>query len=119
MAPGRNLSSPMPPNPPLVPIESIAAARAPNQSDRFLRSIADHLPNDLSYWDRSGICQFANQRYLDLFGLTLLQVRGLSAARLIGPQATAEIADDVAAALAGQTRQRERVRQHQGQPMHL
>ena len=119
MAPGRTLSSPMPPNPPLVPIDSIAAAREPNQSDRFLRSIADHLPNYLSYWDRSGICQFANQRYLDLFGLTLQQVRGLSAAQLIGPQAAAEIADDVAAALAGQYRQRERVRQHQGQPMHL
>ncbi len=89
------------------------------QSDRFLRSIADHLPGYLSYWDRDDICQFANQRYLDLFGMSMEQVRATPAADLIGAQASAEIAEDVAAVLQGQHRQRERVRWHQGQAMHL
>ena len=48
--------------------ESRAAMGARENSDRFLRSMADSMPNIASYWDRDLVCHFANRGYLELFG---------------------------------------------------
>ena len=37
------------------------------ESEHFLRSIADNLPDMVGYWDAHRVLRFANRSYLDWF----------------------------------------------------
>ena len=43
------------------------AMRARTESERFLRSIADNIPDMVGYWDAQRVLRFANQPYRDWF----------------------------------------------------
>ena len=91
-----------------------AALRACEDSDRFLRSIADKLPNFVSYWDLNEVCHFANQGYLDLFGVSWDELRRTPWSQLIVPDQVEANNQRVAAVYAGQVQQYERVREFKG-----
>ena len=60
-----------------------AMARA---SETRLRQIADSLPAMIAYWDRGGICRFANRGHLEEFGVTPEQMVGRSFGDVFGPE---------------------------------
>jgi two-component system, sensor histidine kinase and response regulator len=45
-----------------------AAMQARAESERFLRSVADNLPDKIAYWDDQRVCRFANKAYREWFG---------------------------------------------------
>jgi PAS domain S-box-containing protein len=53
-------------------------------SEERLRQITDNLPAMVAYWDRDGICRFANHAHYDSFGLTPQQIVGMSFGELLG-----------------------------------
>jgi PAS domain S-box-containing protein len=95
------------------------ALRAREESDRFLRSIADNLPSYVAYWGTNGLCHYANRRYLDLFGLSMEQMRRTPLDVLIGAEWEAENRARVEGVLAGVTQQYERVREVGGRKLTL
>jgi PAS domain S-box-containing protein len=54
-------------------------------SEERLRQIADNIPAMIAYWDRDGICRFANQAHFDRVGLTPEQLIGMSLEEVFGP----------------------------------
>ncbi len=60
------------------------AAKAQAGEER-LRQISDNIPAMIAYWDRDGICRFANQAHFDRFGLTPEQLVGMSLDDVFGP----------------------------------
>jgi PAS domain S-box-containing protein len=56
-------------------------------SEERLRQISDNLPALIAYWDRNGICRFANRAHYDRFKLTPEQIVGMSFAELFGAAA--------------------------------
>jgi PAS domain S-box-containing protein len=59
-------------------------------SEERLRQISDNIPAVIAYWDRDGICRFANQAHFDLFGLTPEQLVGMSLDQVFGSRAATE-----------------------------
>jgi two-component system sensor histidine kinase/response regulator len=55
----------------------LQAAKAEASQER-LRQISDSIPAMIAYWDRDGICRFANKAHFDRFGLTPEQLVGMS-----------------------------------------
>jgi PAS domain S-box-containing protein len=55
----------------------LQAAKSRTSEER-LRQIADSTPALIAYWDRDGICRFANQAHFDRLGLTPDQLVGMS-----------------------------------------
>jgi PAS domain S-box-containing protein len=53
----------------------VAKAQA---SEERLRQISDNIPAMIAYWDRDGICRFANKAHFDRFGLSPEQLVGMS-----------------------------------------
>jgi len=47
-------------------------------SEERLRQISDNVPAMIAYWDRDGICRFANRAHFDRFGLAPEQLVGKS-----------------------------------------
>jgi PAS domain S-box-containing protein len=54
------------------------------ESEERLRQISDSLPAMIAYWDKTGICRFANQAHFERFGFTPEQIVGMSFAQLFG-----------------------------------
>ncbi len=83
----------------------LQAAKAQASEER-LRQISDSIPAMIAYWDRDGICRFANKAHFDRFGLTPEQLVGMSideviAFRRAGSKRTDEnLRARIAAALA-------------------
>ncbi|WP_427913136.1 CHASE domain-containing protein [Ramlibacter sp. MMS24-I3-19] len=48
--------------------------------EQFLRTITDHMPARISYWDREGRCLFANLRFREVFGIHDLELSSIQAA---------------------------------------
>ncbi|HME40835.1 MAG TPA: MHYT domain-containing protein [Steroidobacteraceae bacterium] len=76
-------------------------------SEERLRQIADSIPAMIAYWDRGGICRFANRAHFDQFRLTPEQLVGKSIDEVFGPlQGNQRIGGEkrarIAAALAGE-----------------
>jgi two-component system sensor histidine kinase/response regulator len=61
------------------------AAKAQASEER-LRQISDNIPAMIAYWDRDGICRFANQAHFARFGLTPEQLVGRSLDDVFGPR---------------------------------
>jgi PAS domain S-box-containing protein len=69
-------------------VQAEAALRATGQRlaerERFIRTVTDHLPALVGYWDASLRCQFANRPYLEWLGRTEHEVIGQHAHALLG-----------------------------------
>ncbi len=61
----------------------LQAAKAQASEER-LRQIADNIPAMVAYWDRDGICRFANKTHLERLGLTPEQLVGMSLDEVFG-----------------------------------
>jgi len=79
------------------------AMRARMESEHFLRSIADNLPDMVGYWDAGRVLRFANHAYRDWFGRGR-EVVGLHRSELVGEPAADAGEPAFADALAGQAR---------------
>jgi PAS domain S-box-containing protein len=53
-------------------------AEKARSSEERLRQISDNIPAMIAYWDRDGICRFANRAHFDRLGLTPDQIVGMS-----------------------------------------
>ncbi|HWJ95586.1 MAG TPA: PAS domain-containing protein, partial [Telluria sp.] len=78
-----------------------AASARIERSERFIRTVTDHLPGMLGYWDAGLHCQFANRPYLNWLGRTEEQVVGQHADVLLGPDQLSAVQPQVAGVLAG------------------
>ena len=59
------------------------AVAARTESERFLRSIADNLPDMVGYWGADRVLRFANRAYIDWFGRGR-ELVGMSRQQVIG-----------------------------------
>jgi two-component system, sensor histidine kinase and response regulator len=86
-------------------VEAETALRATSarlqQSERFIRTVTDHLPGMVGYWDAALRCQFANRPYLDWLGRSEEQVVGQDAHTLLSAEQYAQIDDHVQGVLQG------------------
>ncbi len=102
-------------------LEDLVAQRtqALQQAELLQRTIADIVPGRLSYWDAGQHCRFANKAFFEWFGQQPEQVIGRRHADLLGPDADAALAAQVAAALAGEATRTERegLRPHSEEPV--
>ena len=65
--------------------DALAAQEAQSRtSEERLRQITDNLPALVAYWDRDGICRFANRAHSERVGLSSSQLIGMSFAQLFG-----------------------------------
>jgi two-component system sensor histidine kinase/response regulator len=86
-------------------VASEAALRAASarleQRGRFIRTVTDHLPALVAYWDAGLRCQFANQPFLDWLGRGADAVIGQPVAALVPPEQFAQVAPHVHGVLEG------------------
>jgi diguanylate cyclase len=85
------------------------AVRTIEASDRFMRTIADHIPGMVAYWTYELRCRFSNAAYLEWFGKTPEQMRGIRIQDLMDPQLFEQNAPFIRAALSGAPQQFERI----------
>lgn len=52
--------------------------------ERFILSVTNALPSPMAYWDKDLICRFSNQRYLEWFGKTTQEMRGIHIRDMMG-----------------------------------
>ncbi len=78
------------------------------ESERFSKKIADHVPGVLGYWDNDLRSRFSNKHYLDWFGRTPEQMRGIRVQELLGEEAFALSEPFIRHALAGEEQAFER-----------
>ncbi|MSM40018.1 MAG: PAS domain S-box protein [Geobacter sp.] len=55
-------------------------------SERFLRTLTDHLPGMVGYWTDDLRCSFANKAYWEWFGRTSEQLIGITVRELLGEE---------------------------------
>ena len=85
----------------------LQAAKAQASEER-LRQISDSIPAMIAYWDRDGICRFANKAHFERFGLTPEQLVGMSMDEVIAfrlasnKRVNENLRDRIAAALRGE-----------------
>nr|WP_315205662.1 diguanylate cyclase [uncultured Albidiferax sp.] len=72
------------------------------ERERFINSIADHMPGMVGYWDKSLHSRFANQAYLEWFGRSPQEMAGISIQELLGPALFALNEPYIRRALAGE-----------------
>lgn len=72
------------------------------ERERFINSIADHMPGMVGYWDKSLHSRFANQAYLEWFGRSPQEMVGISIQELLGPALFALNEPYIRRALAGE-----------------
>ncbi|MFA7398970.1 MAG: PAS domain S-box protein [Sideroxydans sp.] len=86
--------------------DTLSAAVAKNE--RFLLALADHLPGMVGYWNRELRCRFANSHYLEWFGKTPEEMKGITMQELMGESLFALNEPYIRKALAGENQQFER-----------
>ncbi|MBI2734766.1 MAG: PAS domain-containing protein [Aquabacterium sp.] len=74
----------------------------PDDVNRHMRRVVDHLPSMLAYWDKDLRCRFANKAYKTWFGLSPEQIIGIHMPELLGPRLFALNEHHIRGALAGQ-----------------
>ncbi len=78
------------------------------ESEFFMASLLDHVPGMVAYWTTELRCAFANQHYLEWFGRTKEQMRGITMQELLGQALFDKNEPMVRAALRGEPQQFER-----------
>ncbi|PTX95509.1 PAS domain S-box protein [Opitutus sp. ER46] len=78
------------------------------QSQRLLETVLGILPGMVAYWDAGLLCRFSNSEYIDWFGRTAEQMRGMHMRDLLGPELFALNEPYVREVLAGRSQRFER-----------
>ncbi len=73
-----------------------------------MRAVTDAIPSPMAYWDAGLICRFSNQRYLEWFGKTRAQMRGIHMRAMLGERLFALNEPHILGALAGVAQEFER-----------
>jgi PAS domain S-box-containing protein len=101
-----------------VRVQTDAALRAASQrleqSERMIRTVTDHLPALVGYWDADLRCQFANQPYLEWLGRPAGEVIGHTAAELLDEVQMAQVQPYLDGVLRGEPQFFERQLQRKG-----
>jgi len=79
-----------------------------SKSEKFIRTVTDAMPSMLGYWDKQMLCQFANKPYLEWFGRTPQEMKGLPIATALGADLYEKNLPYIKAALAGEPQEFER-----------
>jgi diguanylate cyclase (GGDEF)-like protein/PAS domain S-box-containing protein len=79
-----------------------------SKSEKFIRTVTDAMPSMLGYWDKQMLCQFANKPYLEWFGRTPQEMKGLPMAAVLGADLYEKNLPYIKAALAGAPQEFER-----------
>ncbi|WP_425258287.1 PAS domain-containing protein [Rubrivivax sp. RP6-9] len=79
------------------------ALQAQQASDAFWRTVADHQPTLIAYWDRARRLRFANRAYLAWFGLEADAVLGRTVAEVLGEEHVARRAASLERLFSGET----------------
>jgi PAS domain S-box-containing protein len=87
-------------------VQTDAALRAAGerlaQSERMIRTVTDHLPALVGYWDAGLRCQFANRPYLEWLGRPAGEVIGHTAEELMDEVQMAQVRAHAQGVLAGE-----------------
>ncbi len=78
------------------------------QSERFMRMLTDIIPGMVGYWDKELRNGFANIAYLEWFGKTPEEMRGIHIRDLMGDELFSKNEPFITAALRGERQQFER-----------
>lgn len=89
-------------------VQEAAAANALAASERFMKMVADNIPGMVGYWTSELRCAFANSAYLEWFGKTAEQMRGISIQELMGEELFRRNEPYIRAALRGERQDFER-----------
>ncbi|QOX79064.1 PAS domain S-box protein [Trichlorobacter lovleyi] len=84
------------------------AEAALEESERFMRVLTDIIPGMVGYWDKDLHNRFANIAYLEWFGKTADQMRGIHIRELMGDELFAKNEPYIKAALNGELQRFER-----------
>jgi diguanylate cyclase (GGDEF)-like protein/PAS domain S-box-containing protein len=84
------------------------AADALAASERFMKTVADNIPGMVGYWTSDLRCAFANSAYLEWFGKTAEQMRGIRVQDLMGEELFRKNEPYIRAALRGERQSFER-----------
>jgi PAS domain S-box-containing protein len=79
-----------------------AAGQRLEQSERMIRTVTDHLPALVGYWDAQLRCQFANRPYMEWLGRPASGVIGHTAAELLDEVQMAQVQPHLERVLAGE-----------------
>jgi PAS domain S-box-containing protein len=82
--------------------------RALSQAELFARTIADHLPGRIVYWDRDMRCLFANHSYCEWFGFKREAIVGRTVDEIFPATRWRPVEPQIQAALAGDAQSFER-----------
>jgi PAS domain S-box-containing protein len=72
------------------------------RSNAFIRTVTDHVPAMVTYWDRELRCRFANRSFLEFMGLGIEQVIGAHLTEVVGGELYRRNRQRIDAVLAGQ-----------------
>jgi PAS domain S-box-containing protein len=97
-----------------------AAGRRLEQSERMIRTVTDHLPALVGYWDAELRCQFANRPYIEWLGQPASEVIGHTAWELLDEAQMAQVQPHLDGVLAGEAQffERELTRKGSEQVIH-
>jgi two-component system sensor histidine kinase/response regulator len=95
-----------------------AASQRLEQSERMIRTVTDHLPALVGYWDADLRCQFANRPYMEWLGRPASAVIGHHAWELMDEVQMAQVQPHVDGVLRGEAQffERELKRRDSDQP---
>jgi PAS domain S-box-containing protein len=82
--------------------EQYRAAEALREKSRQLELVTDAMPALISYINANGRYEFVNRRYEEWFGMTAAEIRGLTLAEVLGADAYRVLKPHLDAALAGE-----------------
>jgi len=82
--------------------ELAQASQALVERNRFIRTVTDNIPGLVAYWNSDMRCEYANKAYLEWFGRTDEQMRGITIQELFGNALFAKNEPYIRAALHGE-----------------
>ena len=98
--------------------ERLAEAESANHQlasqENFIRTMTDHLPSKVSYWDKGLTCRYANATYVAWFGRPVAELLGMSLPEAMGEASYREHESKVRAVLAGKRQRFERMVERPG-----